>query len=104
VGGVTGVLRLPTSQVVPITGVPGCAAGCSRTSFVRGRIYWRSGSGADALWGRVLATYVDRNAVDGPLGFPTSRVQRAGDGSTSATFANGSIHCPPPGGGSCVVT
>ena len=54
VGGAGGRLGLPTSKVVTVTGVTGCAAGCSRTSFVRGRIYWKSGVGANALWGRVL--------------------------------------------------
>ena len=104
VGGVDGVLRLPTSKVVPITGVSGCGGGCSRTSFVRGRIYWKSGSGADALWGRVLQKYLDRNAVQGSLGFPTSRVQQPGDGSASATFEHGTISCPPPGSGACSVS
>ena len=104
VGGVDGELGLPTSKVVPITGVTGCAPGCSRTSFEDGRIYWKSGSGADALWGRVLNTFLDRNGVEGSLGFPTSRVVVAGDGGTSATFEHGSIQCPPPGAGACTTT
>jgi SpoIID/LytB domain protein len=104
VGGVDGVLGLPSSKVVPITGVPGCGAGCSRTSFDDGRIYWRSGSGADALWGRVLNVFLDRHGVDGSLGFPTSRVVVAGDGGTSATFDHGAIRCPAPGGGACTVS
>ena len=104
VGGADGELGLPTSKVSPITGVPGCADGCSRTSFDDGRIYWKSGAGADALWGRVLNVFQDRNGVDGSLGFPTSRVQEAGDGSTSATFEHGSIQCPSPGGGACTVS
>jgi SpoIID/LytB domain protein len=103
VGGVDGVLGLPTSKVVPVTGVTGCAGGCSRTSFVDGRIYWKSGSGADALWGRVLNVFLDRDAVQGSLGFPTSRVVVAGNGATSATFEHGSIQCPAPGAGACTV-
>jgi SpoIID/LytB domain protein len=104
VGGADGTLGLPTSKVVPVTGVTGCAAGCSRTSFVNGRVWWKSGSGADALWGRVLNTFLDHDGVQGSLGFPTSRVQVGGDDSTSATFEHGSIQCPPPGAGSCTVS
>jgi SpoIID/LytB domain protein len=104
VGGATGRLGLPTSKVVPVTGVAGCASGCSRTTFQKGRIYWMSGNGADALWGRVLNAFLDRDGVEGSLGFPTSRVQVAVDGSTSATFEHGSIQCPPSGGGPCTVS
>ncbi len=104
VGGVGGRLGLPTSKVVTVTGVTGCAAGCSRTSFERGRIYWKSGVGAEALWGRVLDTFLAHNGVDGSLGFPTSRVQVADNGSTSATFEHGTIDCPPPDGGSCTIS
>jgi SpoIID/LytB domain protein len=103
VGGATGRLGLPTSRVVAITGVTGCASGCSRTSFEDGRIYWKSGAGADALWGRVLNAFLAHDGVDGSLGFPTSRVQVADDGSSSATFEHGSIQCPPAGGGACTV-
>ena len=102
-GGAKGPLGLPTSKVARITGVAGCAAGCSRVVFDSGRIYWKSAVGAHALWGRVLKTYLDRNGVDGPLGFPTTRVQVAPDGSSSATFEHGSISCPPLGGGNCRV-
>jgi SpoIID/LytB domain protein len=104
VGGATGRLRLPTSKVVSISGVPGCASGCSRTSFDRGRIYWMSGAGADALWGRVLDAFLAHDGVKGSLGFPTSRVQVADNGSTSATFEHGSILCPPPDGGACTIS
>ena len=104
VSGPDGVLGLPTSKVSPVTGVPGCAGGCSRTSFDDGRIYWKSGSGADALWGRVLNVFLERGGADGSLGFPTSRVQETGGGGTSATFEHGSIQCPPPGAGPCTVS
>jgi uncharacterized protein with LGFP repeats len=104
VGGPTGRLRLPISKVVPISGVTGCASGCSRTSFERGRIYWKSGVGANALWGRVLDAFLGHDGVNGSLGFPTSRVQVADNGSTSATFEHGSIQCPPPGGAACSIS
>ena len=103
VGAARGVLGLPTSKVIPVTDVPGCASGCSRTSFAHGRIYWKSGTGAAALWGRVLDTFLEGDGVQGPLGFPTSRVQTAGEG-TSATFEHGSIQCPPTGAGACTVS
>jgi SpoIID/LytB domain protein len=103
-GGVTGPLGLPTSRSLRITGVPGCAGGCSRVTFDGGRIYWQPAAGANALWGRVLSEFLTRNGVQGPLGFPTSRVHVAPDGSASATFEHGSISCPPPGGGDCSVS
>ena len=100
-GGATGRLGLPTSRAIHITRVSGCAAGCSRVAFDGGRIYWKSAAGANALWGRVLNEFLARNGVQGSLGFPTSRVQEAIDGSASATFEHGSISCPPPGSGDC---
>jgi hypothetical protein len=63
-----------------------------------------SGAGADALWGRVLDAFLGHDGVKGSLGFPTSRVQVAKDGSTSATFEHGSINCPPPGGAACKIS
>jgi SpoIID/LytB domain protein len=104
VGGASGTLGLPLSKVVPITGLTGCARGdCSRAAFERGRIYWKSGLGANALWGRVLNAFLAHDGVSGSLGFPTSRVSVAGDNSSSATFERGSIACPPPGSGACTV-
>ncbi len=102
-GGVDGPLGLPASNVVDITG-PGCADGCNRVTFDDGRIYWKSGVGANALWGRVLSEYLAAGGAGGSLGFPTSRVVVAGDGSASAGFENGSISCPPPGAGACTVS
>jgi SpoIID/LytB domain protein len=105
VGGPSGRLHLPVTKAVPITGEPGCAGrDCSRVTFVRGRIYWKAGVGANALWGRVLHKFLQRNGVSGSLGFPTSRVNVAGDDSASANFEHGSIACPPPGGGPCTVS
>jgi SpoIID/LytB domain protein len=103
-GGAKGPLGLPTSRVKPITGVSGCAAGCSRVTFDHGRIYWKDAVGAHALWGRVLKAFLKHKGVKGSLGFPTSRVQKAPDGSTSATFEHGSISCPRRGVGHCSVS
>jgi uncharacterized protein with LGFP repeats len=102
-GGATGRLGLPTSRSIRITRVSGCGGGCSRVTFDGGRIYWKSATGANALWGRVLNEFLSRNGVKGPLGFPTSRVHEGVDGGASATFEHGSISCPP-GGGDCSVS
>jgi SpoIID/LytB domain protein len=80
-------LGMPTGQIVDV------GAG-SRALFERGRILARSGSGAHALWGRVLGEYLDRNGTDGPLGFPTSRVRGDGNGGSLADFEHGTIVCP----------
>jgi len=103
VGGATGVLGLPTAGVVKITGVSGCAGGaCSRVVFHHGRIYWKDGVGAHALWGSVLDAYVGDGGAQGDLGFPTSRVDRASDGTRSATFEHGTITCPT--GSDCTIS
>lgn len=97
VGGATGVLGLPATDPVSITG-SGCSGGCRRVGFDNGRIYWKDGVGAHALWGPVLAKYLALGGARSSLGFPTSRVQVAGDGSTSATFEHGTISCTADGG------
>ena len=66
----------------------------TRAIFERGRILARAGAGAHALWGRVLAEYLDRGGSDGPLGFPTSRVRSDGSGGSLAEFQHGTIACP----------
>ncbi len=102
VGGATGRLGLPIGDPVGVGASRGvsCPTGCSRVDFARGRVYWKGGVGAFALWGDVLAAYMAHNGVGGALGFPTSRVIRADDGSLSATFERGSILCAD---GSCHV-
>ena len=102
-GGPHGVLGLPTTNPAAITGVAGCAAGCKRVNFEDGRIYWKDGVGANALWGPVLHAYLGDGGARGELGFPTSRVNEPGDGSSSATFEHGSIDCPS-GGGACTIS
>jgi SpoIID/LytB domain protein len=104
VGGPDGVLGLPLSGTILIKGEPGCAGGaCRRVTFEGGRIYRKASVGTFALWGAVLDTYLAEGAAKGHLGFPTSRVVEAGDGSSSATFEHGSIDCPA-GGGACSVS
>ena len=105
VGTGRGVLGLPTTKVVDLaersTARVACSS-CGRVNFQGGRIYVQQGTGAHALWGRVLSTYLDRNGPDGVLGFPTSRVRRLSDGGQRATFEHGRIACPR--GESCSVT
>lgn len=101
VGGAPGPLGLPIADPINVAKVRGlsCSDGCSRVDFERGRIYWKGGLGAFALWGDVLAFYVDGGGAGGPLGFPTSRPQQTDDGATSATFERGTITCV--GAGTC---
>jgi SpoIID/LytB domain protein len=104
VGGPDGVLDLPMSSPIAITGVQGCAGGaCRRVTFKDGRIYRKDSVGAFALWGDVLDAYLGAGGAKGDLGFPTSRVIEPGDGSSSATFEHGSIDCPS-NGGACSVS
>jgi SpoIID/LytB domain protein len=104
VGGANGVLGLPTTNLVPIRGITGCAGGnCKRVNFHHGRIYWKNGVGAHGLWGAVLDAYLSDGGAQGSLGFPTSRIDRANDGTRSATFEHGTITCPS-GGGNCTIS
>ena len=89
VGGPKSKLGMPASQVVAVD--PGAG---TRAIFEKGRILAKAGSGAHALWGRVLGEYLDRGGTDGSLGFPTSRVRPDGSGGSSANFEHGTIVCP----------
>jgi SpoIID/LytB domain protein len=102
IGGVYSVLGLPASQLINLPlGGTGCTV-CTRVDFDHGRVYQANSTGAYALWGAVLAAYLGDGGAGGALGFPTSRVVTANDGSTSATFEHGSIACSPSG--SCSVS
>lgn len=89
IGGSSSRIGLPASRVVPVN--PGRG---SRGIFDRGRILAKPGTGAHALWGRVLDEYLDRSGTDGRLGFPTSRVRPDGSGGSFARFEHGTIVCP----------
>ena len=89
IGGPTSKLGMPASQVVPVNPVAG-----TRAIFEKGRILAKAGSGAHALWGRVLGEYLDRGGPDGRLGFPMSRVRPDGGGGSLASFEHGTIVCP----------
>jgi SpoIID/LytB domain protein len=98
--GALGILGLPTSDIRAAS--PGAARSacraCYRSSFAHGAIYSKSGIGAHALWGPVLASYLSRGGPAGSLGFPTTRVQR-GTGTAWASFEHGRITCVA--GGTC---
>jgi hypothetical protein len=100
VGSGDGVLGVPTSSVhvlgvgtsTATTGSLSCA--CKRVDFEGGRLYWKRGIGAHALWGPVLAEYLAVGGVQGSLGFPTTKVRPRADGGTRASFEHGRIVCP----------
>jgi len=102
VGAAKGTLGVPASAVLRLgSKALGCTR-CKRVDFVGGRIYWKDGVGAHALWGPVLAAYLVEGGASGHLGFPTSRVNDASGGGSGATFEHGTISCDA--GGSCTVT
>lgn len=98
-GGAPGPLGMPIADPVNMGKLHGidCPDGCSRADFEHGRIYWNGGLGAFALWGNVLAFYLERGGAAGSLGFPTSRVLPGQHGATSATFEHGKIRCSHAG-------
>lgn len=103
VGTASGVLGVPVAQVKDMGRAATCAD-CQRADFEKGRIYWKSGVGAHALWGRVLKTYLAQGGAAGPLGFPTSRVRFSDSGTAKARFEHGRIACPSGEGCSVTVT
>jgi hypothetical protein len=96
VGDAGGRLGLPVSRLLA---GPSTCASCRRLLLEGGRIYFKTGLGAHALWGPVLQAYLDRGGAHGALGYPLTRV-RSGDGVRRATFEHGSIACA---GGTCDV-
>jgi SpoIID/LytB domain protein len=101
VGSGDGVLGVPTS-IVHVLGTGVATAGtsgslscaCKRVDFKNGRLYWKRGVGAHALWGPVLSKYLAADGAQGSLGFPTTRVRKRADGGTRASFEHGRIVCP----------
>jgi SpoIID/LytB domain protein len=102
VGGAGGRLGLPVSQPArPLrpSGAETCGL-CRQIAMERGRIYFKPGIGAHALWGPVLSEYLSRGGAKGALGYPTTRV-RVIDGVSRASFEHGTISCSS---GSCRVS
>jgi len=103
VGSEGGVLGLPTSTATSLTGATKgtSCTGCRRFSFTGGRIYVGPSTGAHALWGNVLAAYLNHGGAGGALGMPTTRVQPRDGGGVRARFEHGTIACRQ---GTCHVT
>jgi SpoIID/LytB domain protein len=93
-----GSLGLPRSAIVRLSIGPGCdTQQCDRAMFEGGRIYFKASTGAWPLYGPVLDFFLAHQGVIGKLGFPTSGIATASDGSTSATFEGGTVTCEPSG-------
>jgi SpoIID/LytB domain protein len=93
-GGAGGHLGLPKSVVLrsPRTYAAAACSRCGRIVLERGRIYFKPGLGARALWGMVLSAYLGRGGAQGALGYPTTRV-RVAAGVARASFEHGTITC-----------
>jgi SpoIID/LytB domain protein len=100
-GGAGGRLGLPVSGAVrpALMHAAQTCSSCRRIVLEGGRIYFKAGLGAHALWGSVLSAYLGHGGAQGELGYPTTRVQRI-DGVSQASFEHGTIACS---GGSCDV-
>jgi SpoIID/LytB domain protein len=96
-----GVLGVPTGTPQRIATKATACQGCTRVTFVSGRIYDSPATGAHALWGNVLQTYLAHGGAGGKLGMPVSRVRARAGGGVRATFEHGSIVCSK---GACTVT
>jgi hypothetical protein len=94
VGGVRGRLGLPVSDAVrpALTYAAQTCSLCRRVVLEGGRIYFKPGLGAHALWGPVLSSYLGRGGAQGALGYPTTRV-RTVSGVSRASFEHGTIAC-----------
>ncbi len=101
VGAAAGVLGVPSSEPASLAVSRSACDACTRVSFAHGRIYASPATGAHALWGKVLQTYLDRNGAGGSLGMPLSRVRSRNAGGVKATFEHGTIACDD---GTCTVT
>jgi hypothetical protein len=100
-GGAGGHLGLPVTNVARTPtrfAGPDCSS-CRRIVLEHGRIYFKAGLGAHALWGSVLSAYLAKGGAPGALGYPTTRVRRV-DGVQRASFEHGTIACA---NGSCDV-
>ncbi len=97
-GGAGSPLGLPRSTVMTLTHPKGCGSlTCLRADFTSGRIYRKGNAHPYEVHGPVAAYYVNHGAAMGPLGFPTSDVQRLPGGGLRSTFEHGTVTCPPSG-------
>jgi SpoIID/LytB domain protein len=95
VGAAAGRLGVPVTTVRTLSELRAAACTkCRRIDFVGGRIYWKAGTGAHAIWDPVLAAYLDHGGASGALGLPITRPIRRADGGWRASFEGGRIVCP----------
>ena len=99
-----GVLGVPTADIRDLSVTADTCKSCAVARFVTGRIYWKGATGAHAMWGPVLASYLDHGGAVGWLGFPLTRVRTRSDGSLVARFEAGKIGCTPQGACTAVAT
>lgn len=85
-GGPGGTLAYPTAAAEP-AGVPDAEV----QAFTGGRIYVSPATGAHALQGAVLTTYLDAGGPTSPLQLPTED-EKAVTGGTSTVFQGGHIY------------
>jgi uncharacterized protein with LGFP repeats len=87
-GAETGPLGYPTQSVSTAADGVGQYA-----RFQNGSMYWTQATGAQALSGPIEALWIAAGAEQGPLGYPTSSVSTAADGTSQyAHFQNGSVY------------
>jgi SpoIID/LytB domain protein len=96
-----GVLGVPTGTPTRILTRATTCQGCTRVSFATGRIYFGPATGAHALWGNVLGTYLANGGAGGQLGMPLTRVRSRTGGGVHASFEHGAIVCVA---GDCTVS
>jgi uncharacterized protein with LGFP repeats len=96
-------LGLPTTRIATLTAPAGCDhQTCQRAQFDNGFIYFKADVAAHELHGAVLDYFMTQGGLTGHLGFPSSDVTTAKDGTAMATFQHPSgsavtVSCPPSG-------
>lgn len=90
--GGTGPLGWPTSDVTPWVSDGEVA------TFVTGDVAWTAATDAHAVWGPIDATWRENGGPGGSLGYPTSDVITAPDGTQTCTFQHGTVSYDPTTG------
>ncbi|MHB8450215.1 MAG: GH25 family lysozyme [Mycobacteriales bacterium] len=92
-GGAAGQLGLPTTDE---RGVP-AAAGARMNAFQGGQIYWSRHTGAHAVTGPVLASWLREGGAGSPDGLPTGDLAATAHGGESQSFRGGRFYLVPRG-------
>ena len=89
--GVAAAIGLPTSAARSAA-----ASGAVVQDFQRGTVYWSAATGADEVYGAILARYRAIGAESSVLGLPvTGELPGGTPGSRKQEFQNGTIHFSP---------